>query len=118
MSHVKISNATMYKPTIFPCEISGLCRDMVEVSVPWDVARHKLAFVYRRFGTISAPFYKQFKQFKKFLESWTVEDGTDMSQNVSNRLPNYTAQHGRRAKAFLFFKKLVRKLLLIGEYFV
>jgi hypothetical protein len=77
---------------------------MAEVSAPWDVARHKLAFVYRSFGTISVAFLKV-KQFKNTLESWTLENGTDMSQNVSNQLPTYTAQHGRRAKAFLSLHK-------------
>jgi hypothetical protein len=73
---------------------------MVEVSAPWDVARHRLAFGYRRFGTTSVA-STSVKQSKKFLGSRTLVVGTDMSQNVRNRLQTYTAQYDRRAKAFI-----------------
>ena len=72
---------------------------MVEASAPWDVARHRLAFGYRRFGKKSVA-STSVKQSKNFLESRTLEDGTDISQNVSSQLQTYTAQHGRRVKAF------------------
>ena len=64
----------------YPCEISGFRRDMVEGSAPWDVARHRLAFGYRRFGTTSVA-STSVKQYKNSLGSRTFEDGTDVSQH-------------------------------------
>ena len=75
---------------------------MFVASAPWDVTRHRLTFGYRLFGTTSVA-STRIKQSKNFLESLALEDGTDMSQNVGNQLPNYTAHMAeQRRHSFLY----------------